>query len=334
MNIGDFFCSREMELPKNRTSDYFKDYLSKIFDLYNKSVNRLDSNCHLSCRIRGQLNPITKLEEKICSSVENYLKGQPEKAYVQLKNGIVFVEKKLNNLKSLNVYSADISNMYRMRISEDGRPFAKPKDLFHIPFELRHKVSSQRYSIPGLPCLYLGSSIHVCWHELRQTDYDNLYVSKFKSKNKIKFMDFAYKPNLLAFIASNTSNNPPAEDFIVNYAVCWPLIAACSIIRLYPDSPFAPEHIIPQIIMQWLMRDAIDCDGIRYFSTRWLPEKKYDSPENTSNYVFPVRTNAKTGCCVVLKRKFELSKPLAIASTDSDFSDIHQKLCKEKYHGI
>ena len=40
------------------------------------------------------------------------------------------------------------------------------EDLYHIPFSKRHCISSQRYSIPGQPLLYLGLSILDIAYEL------------------------------------------------------------------------------------------------------------------------------------------------------------------------
>ena len=41
-------------------------------------------------------------------------------------------------------------------------------EMFHIKYELRGKVQTQRCSFPGLPCLYLGCSSYVCWLELNR----------------------------------------------------------------------------------------------------------------------------------------------------------------------
>jgi len=329
MNIGAFFNSKVMELPKSRTKGDFEDYLSLIFNSYMKIVEQLDSSCHLCRRIKEQSDSIKRLEEAICGSIDDYLKGQPERAYMQLQKGMDSVKNRLDDLKSFPMSPKDNGNMYRMRISRDGKSLTNPEDLFHIPFELRHKVGSQRYSIYGLPCLYLGSTIELCWHELGNPPFDGLYISKFRPKNDIKFLDFSYKPQVLAPFAFGLSSYNEGqkireENFFINYAICWPLIAASSIVCLCPNEPFVPEYIIPQLIMQWFVRDAPDYDGIRYFSIIWVPEIGLDEFAHTINYAFPVSSKDKEGYCATLKGKFELTKPLAIK--DGNFNDAYQVL--------
>ena len=45
-------------------------------------------------------------------------------------------------------------------------------EMLHIPFSCREIVKSERFSIPGLPCLYLANSTYACWIEMgRPADY-------------------------------------------------------------------------------------------------------------------------------------------------------------------
>lgn len=54
---------------------------------------------------------------------------------------------------------------FRARLSENVVEFSS-EDMLHIPFNKRHIVKSERFSIPGLPCLYLGNSSYACWVEM------------------------------------------------------------------------------------------------------------------------------------------------------------------------
>ena len=42
------------------------------------------------------------------------------------------------------------------------------EDIFHIPYNLRAKISSNRYSISGYPSLYLSTSLELCKQELKK----------------------------------------------------------------------------------------------------------------------------------------------------------------------
>ena len=103
--------------------------------------------------------------------------------------------------------------------------------------------------------------------------------------------------------------NPHLEQFIIDYAACWPLIAASSIKVRHDGKPFIHEYIVPQMILQWLMGQD-ECEGIRYFSTRFLPDE--DSVRRVANYVFPALHGAgpQTGYSARLKDCFELSDPV------------------------
>ena len=56
-------------------------------------------------------------------------------------------------------------------LANETRFLYKKEEMFHIPFNKRYLVGNQRFSISGLPCLYLGGSPYVCWEELGRPDF-------------------------------------------------------------------------------------------------------------------------------------------------------------------
>ena len=67
----------------------------------------------------------------------------------------------------------------------------------------------------------------------------------------------------------NLLNSPETRR---TYLLWYPIIMASSFIRAYRDRPFAPEYIIPQLLMQW-GRDKSRTNnqtlyGFRYFFVR------------------------------------------------------------------
>lgn len=183
-----------------------------------------------------------------------------------------------------------------------------------MPFEKRHLVTRQRYSLPGLPCLYLGGTLYICWEEVGRPNFDTIYYARFRPQAgaAITYLDFGYRPALIAaMINANQAAcqvQSPLADFAVAHAVCWPLLAACSINRMHDISPFIAEYIVPQLVLQWIAHSNI-YDGIRYFSVR-VPTYM-NNPAMPCNYVFPVKTVAAEGHCATLRGKFELSAPLS-----------------------
>ena len=54
------------------------------------------------------------------------------------------------------------------------------KRVFHVPFNLRSKMSTTRYSIPGYPALYLGTSIALNCEEIHK--YDHSFPLRYKAQ--------------------------------------------------------------------------------------------------------------------------------------------------------
>ncbi len=95
-------------------------------------------------------------------------------------------------VQDMRHFSNGDDSLYRVRCSDSE--LSERKDMFHIPFHLRHLVGTQRYSIAGLPCLYLGTSIYVCWQEMGKPDLNKMYLSRFKCVNSdnVKVINFSY----------------------------------------------------------------------------------------------------------------------------------------------
>ncbi len=190
-------------------------------------------------------------------------------------------------------------------------------ELFHVPFHLRHKVGQDRYGIPGFPCLYLGSWLSLCLAELRfnLTNAPQCSVARFRLRREIRLLDFGYKPGAWAPFAAHSAS-PALDNLIVNYAICWPLIAASSIKTLNEGAHFSPEYLVPQMILQWLMQQDI-FDGIRYFSTRFQPEV---NDPRIVNYVFPAvqGSDPKSHSSAKLEGLFALTGP--VSDPKSDYS--------------
>jgi hypothetical protein len=68
---------------------------------------------------------------------------------------------------------------FRARRSEKYTIY-KRSEMLHIPFDKRHLISSERFSISGLPCLYLGTTSYCCWLEIGTPSYDKFNVSYLK----------------------------------------------------------------------------------------------------------------------------------------------------------
>lgn len=333
MDAITFFNSDELELPKTRDLNSFDVYLSKIFDDYLSTLAQVDNTDYLSSQLKSNYNIAQKLCELVKEVIRLQFNGSPAKAFDKLKEAIELVNPHFNTLLSSPDISNSISYLYKMRTA--GSNSLSRNQIFHIPFELRHLVQTQRYSIPGLPCIYLGGSTYLCWEELNRPPLDSVHVSRFKPVDGItvKVLDFGYRPaEIAAYIdyeKSNINVNNQKSRFIIAQGLCWPLIAACSILVKFREAPFKPEYVIPQLLLQWIT-EATNCDGVRFFSTKI--NQYVGVPMPICNFAFPARSVSANGFCNKLASMFELTEPLywqlAKGSTlpSSSFPNAHFKL--------
>jgi len=313
MDAIDLFNSDEAALPKTRPNQVqsFRTYLIAIFDVFLKKVAALNGKDYLSVEISNHQKSIKDFCDAIISSVNKYDQGFPHEAYTEVANAVQSHINDIEALLSIDDVSKTLQYIYRIRLG-DGNPFKKG-DLFHIPFQKRQLVTPRRYSIPGVPCLYFGGSLYVCWEELGRPDVNKIHMSLFRAapKQDIKVLNFGYRPAVIASMINahpnQVSQKSPMSDFAVAQAVCWPLIAACSIRVKFSESPFKPEYVVPQLVLQWL-RTNRPYDGVRYFSTHIEP---YINAMAASNFAFPVQTTNDTGYCTTLSDKFHLTEPLS-----------------------
>lgn len=248
------------------------------------------------------------------------------------KNATVFRRRPFYNGRFFNI-QADRKDGFLL--PEDQRTFGRER-VFHTPYNLRSKVSTNRYSIAGYPSLYLGTSLELCCEETHiNPRQDFALASIFKlertleySNTNIQVIELGVKPqDFLNNRRVNERFERRIESSLLDssnvraaYMLWYPLIAACSYIRVNKNDPFAAEYIIPQLLMQWVrseigsQQDAENeydqLIGIRYFSCA-----SNKASDMGFNYVFPTSGKQKSSSlpyCSVLAKSFYLSKPVYV----------------------
>jgi len=344
MTLAQFFESEIVRLPKSGPSDdlSFDCFLADIFGQYISLVSQLDDSkyptvCEL---IKGKVEQIKYISDEIVKTLKFYLDGHPHLAYStffelldHLKIETLFTTlaqyKMPDPLRSWVddlLESALHPPLYRVRsdrtAASDGA--LSRKDMFHVPFEKRRLVANQRYSIAGLPSLYLGSSIWICWEEMGRPSLNSLLVSRFRIAEPTVVLDLQFTPELAWRVFNLVQEGLPeqiseskkqtvrdryGDKYVFSYAVFWPLIAACSMRVHDRTGSFHPEYVIPQLLLRWVTAtEKHKVDGIRYFSTR-TRNKQFDVFAHT-NCVFPSRNIKPKGRCSHLRRKFHLTTPI------------------------
>ncbi|MGE8206037.1 hypothetical protein ACQKP0_15955 [Heyndrickxia sp. NPDC080065] len=315
--------NESINLPKNRTDDNFIGFIKAIFDEYIVLLSASEITQPL-------LSEINTLTSGILSVYEEYFKGFPHKAYHNLDHVLGNIKTRLERFGTQPMEHSD-NNFYRIRTGSNHA--YTMGELFHIPFEKREMVNSQRYSIPGFPSLYLGNSVMVCWEEMGRPDLLKTQAVRLSTeKRKFSYIDLGYPPHIYNSILRDIlfQKKKVSEDLLHqthDYLVCWPLIAACSIHVKNKEAPFKPEYIIPQLLLQWV-RNSNQFDCIRYFSVH--TETNLDNHFLSFNYVFPVKSSNEKGYCKELIKLFKMTEPISTQYMFTIIGDSEKELIRNQ----
>ena len=313
MDAVEFLDSDIVDLPKTRVGDY-PAFMDRLLNDYRTQIQRVVNRRFIDRSITNELRRVDPLSTAIREVITLAIGGNRISAYNRLDVALRKLGAHLRALMPTGDMSRFINPIYRFRTAG---PTPYPKGgLFHIPFYRRHIVGPMRYSIAGLPSLYLGGSTHVCWRELGEPDLATVAVSRFHAieNTNLRVLNFGHRlPVLAAYVANvpqDFTSPTNAAVMVAAQVACWPLIAACSI--RVPDRtvPDRPEYLVPQLMLEWITRTH-QFHGIRYFSTHYAEYP--DDPKTYMNYVFPARTNPAVGYCPELCELFELTDPLSWA---------------------
>ena len=244
-------------------------YVTRLIKGFVKKVKQLDAASvlvlnHAFDKLPAEKKPqksfdffrdVDALSKLVIEVLIDCYRCYPDNAFQKLKN---FFEADecyyLNMLPQLQVCQW---TLYRIRKGL----FDKTKDgeMFHIPFEKRLLVDTQRYSIPGYPILYLAGSLFTAWCEMDKPELDGLNFAGFKFKDEELFVDLGY---------------PYHRTTIWEWYslfVMYPLLMACMVRVKNPSAPFKPEYIMPQLMTKLVREHGRRFTGIAYMSNK-IPE--------------------------------------------------------------
>lgn len=206
---------------------------------------------------------------------------------------------RLDSLSYIKVIIQPHDSFYRIRQREDEKLFDHI-DMQPIPGNLRHIVKTQRYSSPGIPCLYLGMSINACWEEMHRPQIGGCMISRYEAIQPFTLISLSI-PSLESFLLQT-------EQVIMLY----PLIMSCMVeVADYKDS-FKSAYIIPQLVMEWLMTVEggvkQDIKGIRYTSVHINDDFDFP-PFYFENIAIPVPGPKKLSFCKKIDKLFKITDP-------------------------
>ena len=297
VDLTEFLSSQKLHLPLEQSrKGQFRTYVDTLLNDY------LNSAQLVKLPNKGKsktLNRLEKLVDGIKKSVSSYYHGKPFDAYLAIQEGIT-KSGLIDYWENLQLRGN--SNHYRIRLVSNNYPLGR-EQLFHIPFDERGKVTSQRFSIPGFPSLYLSNSIYTAWEELRRPKQDDIQAMRFVNENPMPVMDLT-----TSRYAQNVQKTRESEDQVYDFLM-WPLIAICSIKVYDVEDYFKPEYIVPQLLLQWI-RNHESVVGIKFSSTH-IDLNNGKSEGEFYNVVIPVVENKESGYCSTLSSIFKSTDVLS-----------------------
>jgi hypothetical protein len=222
---------------------------------------------------------VCSFKEKYKMMLELYYQGKHSKAYACFEDAITKlipgIDLLLQKVTDTDYFRTRIVPVEQMDICYEKR------EMWHIPFDKRELVKTERYSFPGVPCLYMGASSYACWVELNRPKFNAIQVAYIKPKEKAKssyFLDISMLP--IRFKKLIDENNDVRYS-VNDYALICPIVALCSVKVCNESDWFKPEYIFPQFFMEYILDkgDEKRIIGIKYASVKTTTKHQYERDE-------------------------------------------------------
>ena len=295
-------------------SKYFEELQAK----YKELIDLLSTEQNIEPEI---VDHVKNESKKIVKIIDQYLHGKIFSAVKNLHKYIVPIINKeyfvgsINDIRGIkdktNFHQADSTvgkidlDLFHARINSEKKPFSR-KDMLHIPFEERNKVAMQRFSVPGIPFYYIGSSSYVCWQEMGCPPDDQFEVSYIELEDSLSFFDLTMNVSLMRG-APEEINDPQTAKIWLSL---WLLTIATSFKVFGADNrKFKSEYIISNLLSIVLCENN-KIDGIIYNSKRLKGSDIHTFPVGINVALFSrPEKNQNSGYSNILER-IKLSKPL------------------------
>lgn len=285
--------------PYKKTTESLDIYKSTeyILNEYIKLLNDVDNEEYISISTSKEevINKIDSQKSTILLAIQAFLNGDIVQCYEIIFKNYFYEGIDIFKIIAFKKIPAR-GPLFRLRINKMNKPFLQ-SDMFHIPFSKVYLVSNQRFSLSGYPCLYLCTSAYCCWEELNRPDMERCNFSVFRNERDLNMVDLTC-PKVIN----------SAHDLLR-----YPLTLSCAL-KITPETAaFKPEYIIPQAVLQCIIRlnnkklSRIHLDGILYLSTK-VGEKVFYQDDNVMhNFVLPTVKRDTGDFCTTLTQTFSVS---------------------------
>lgn len=294
MEIHVLITQLSKELPKSYTESNFYSYVENAYSTYISALGEIDDadvkDLNEEANVLGftsycsrvRIINLVKAIQKICLNILEFAyKGDLQSASMLL--GRLLYVPKYTQYKLMDVYG----NYFRMKLDSPNYLYRcrdeenQPDGCWHVPFELRYKVSCSRFNMSGYPCMYLSDSEECASKELGKIrDGKKRWVQIFTPSKPMFFLN-------LSMPKEQEIKTTRAYDKLC-FLLTYPIAILC-LAKTKTEGRFHEEYLFSQLFLQTLFLHekhfANGFQGICYSSTK-CPAGK--------NYVVPA-TGYKTG---------------------------------------
>lgn len=201
---------------------------------------------------------------------------------------------------------------FRVRTRKFGskEQISEVEHMLHLPYDKKDKASSTRFSISGVPCLYLGTTSYVCakeckWDNNNEELFASVFIPNEKGK-KLKILNLTISEALINGIYSRGGDNcKKRKELQISMLKIFPIVLASSFSLEKEDEIIRYEYLLPQALMNGASRKGID--GIAYLSMKGKNEFQY--PQGV-NLAIPALDISQNKLYSEKCRGFEISIPV------------------------
>ena len=184
------------------------------------------------------------------------------------------------------------------------------EDILHLPYNLKSKARSMRFSIQGLPGLYLSTSTYACsqecnWNKEDEELYASVFIPNEKGKT-LKILNLTISEALINGIYHGYGdyNNARRRKLQISMLKVFPLVIATSFSVLTEEN-IKYQYLLSQALMRVASKNGID--GIAYFSMKGKSE--FEFPQGV-NLAIPATDISDSNLYSEKCWGFDISKPI------------------------
>lgn len=294
-----------------KDEDYYKDLCDKYKKILDAAIE--------AGADEQSVKIIRKYSDKVKEAIKAYYAGRITKSHNIVKKLVKGCSDNLLAVSTLEMSNAFPGvrgteiQFFRARLSEDVHVY-KANEMLHLPISLRGKTGNYRFSLPGIPSLYLGNSSYACWLELGQPAEHRFNVSPVILDGTQVIFNLAVMSR-----AWYDLDELEAED-----VHCWLKLLLLMMATSYTVKEngriFKSEYIVSQSIM--LACKELGYDGVAYFSKRVSDEIFAYAAINLALFTPYRRYNKYSDACKKIKidDSFNYSMYKQLGNEDRNYS--------------